>query len=181
MPICLLICIKSYGVFQAYYEAVLLPDKSPATIAWIGSCQIFFLFSMSVIVSPLIDKGYFRLCFNGGSFLMFVSILITSWCHNFWQLLLVQGILTGIGMGMAFGGGILVLQSYFTTHLGIAAGLTSAGGPVGMCFSVLDRTPFWLILIEKKVAWYTQQSPSISSSKSALPIPGEVCQARLPL
>ena len=63
---------------------------------------------------------------------MFISILITSWCHKFWQLLLVQGIFTGIGMGMAFGGGILVLQSYFNTHLGTAAGLTSAGGSVGM-------------------------------------------------
>lgn len=63
---------------------------------------------------------------------MFMSILLTSWCHKFWQLLFVQGILTGIGMGMAFGGGILVLQSYFTTHLGTAAGLTSAGGSIGM-------------------------------------------------
>ena len=64
---------------------------------------------------------------------MLASILGTSWCHNLGQLLAVQGVLTGIGMGMAFGGGILVLQSYFTTHLGIAAGLTSAGGSVGTC------------------------------------------------
>ncbi|KAF6218353.1 hypothetical protein HO133_005700 [Letharia lupina] len=122
--------IQSYGVFQAYYEAVLLPTESPATIAWIGSFQLFFLFSMSIMVSPLIDKGHFRLGFNGGCFLMFVSILSTSWCYKFWELLFVQGILTGIGMGMAFGSGILVLQSYFTSHLGIAAGLTSAGGSV---------------------------------------------------
>ena len=86
---------------------------------------------MSIMVSPLIDKGQFRLGFNGGCFLMFISILSTSWCHKFWELLFVQGILTGIGMGMAFGSGILVLQSYFTSHLGIAAGLTSAGGSVG--------------------------------------------------
>ena len=120
-------------MFQAYYEAILLPNESPDKIAWIGSFQIFFLFFMSIVVSPLIDKGYFRLCFNGGCLLMFVSILVTSWCHSFGQLLGVQGILTGIGMGMAFGGGILVLQSYFTTHLGTAAGLTSAGGSIGMC------------------------------------------------
>ena len=102
---------KSYGVFQACYEAVLLPDESPATIAWIGSFQIFFLFFMTIMVSPLIDKGCFHLCFNGGSVFMFISILVTSWCHTLWQLLLVQGILTGIGMGMAFGGGIFVLQA----------------------------------------------------------------------
>ena len=87
---------------------------------------------MSVLVSPLIDKGYFRLGFNGGCVLMFISILCTSWCRKFGELLLVQGILTGIGMGTAFGSGILVLRSYFSKRLGVAAGLTSAGGSVGM-------------------------------------------------
>ena len=86
---------------------------------------------MSIMVSPLIDKGYFRPCFIGGCVLMFVSILATTWCRKFGELLLVQGILTGIGMGVAFGSGILVLRAYFDTYLGVAAGLTSAGGSVG--------------------------------------------------
>ena len=82
---------------------------------------------MSILVRPSIDKGYFRICFNGngGYFIMLASILGTSWCHKLWQLLFLQGVLTVIGMDMAFGGGILVLQSYFTTHLGIAAGKRS--------------------------------------------------------
>lgn len=37
-----------------------------AKIAWIGRLQIFFLLSVSIMVGPLIDKGYFRLCFTGG-------------------------------------------------------------------------------------------------------------------
>lgn len=69
---------------------------------------------------------------------MFMSILVTSWCHKWWELFLVQGILTGIGMGLAFGSGVLVLQSYFTTNLGTAAGLTSAGGSVGTLFGALE-------------------------------------------
>lgn len=63
---------------------------------------------------------------------MFLAILTTSWCHKFGELLLVQGIFTGMGMGIAFGSGVLVLQDYFGSQLGIAAGLTSAGGSVGM-------------------------------------------------
>ena len=78
---------------------------------------------MSIMVSPLIDKGWFRPCFNGGCLLMFLSILATSWCRKFVELLIVQGILTGMGMGIAFGSGILVLRSYFEMKLGIAAGL----------------------------------------------------------
>ena len=87
---------------------------------------------MSVMVSPLIDKGHFRPSFMGGCGLMFISILATTWCRKFGELLLVQGILTGIGMGVAFGSGVLVLRAYFDSHLGIAAGLTSAGGSVGL-------------------------------------------------
>lgn len=62
---------------------------------------------------------------------MFISILATTWCRKFGELLVVQGIFTGIGMGVAFGSGILVLRSYFDASLGIAAGLTSAGGSIG--------------------------------------------------
>lgn len=73
---------------------------------------------------------------------MFISILATSWLHTVGQFVAVQGVLTGIGMGLAFGSGILVLQSYFTTHLGIAAGLTSAGGSVGTAIaSSILRVP----------------------------------------
>ena len=63
---------------------------------------------------------------------MFIGILATSWCRQFGVLLFVQGIVQGVGMGMAFGSGILLLKSYFDRKLGIAAGLTSAGGSVGM-------------------------------------------------
>lgn len=87
---------------------------------------------MSIMVSPLIDKGCFYWCFYGGCVTMIISIFCTAWCHKFGLLLLVQGILTGVGMGMAFGSGILVLQSYFSSRLSTAAGLTSAGGSVGM-------------------------------------------------
>ena len=80
---------------------------------------------------------------------MLVSILSTSWCHKFWELLFVQGILTGIGMGMAFGSGILVLQSYFTSHLGIAAGLTSAGGSAGKGSVLLGHNTIQLIIISR--------------------------------
>ncbi|KAM0797585.1 hypothetical protein BDR22DRAFT_892213 [Usnea florida] len=92
-------CTKSYGVFQAYYEAVLLVDRSPSSIAWIGSIQIFFLFFMSILVSPLMDRGYFRL---------FQRRLLDNpprdsrhqLVSKFWELLLVQG--TWIGSFQTF-------------------------------------------------------------------------------
>ena len=77
------------------------------------------------------DKGYFRFCFNGGSILLFVSVLVTSYCTKWWHMLLVQGLLTGIGMGLIFGSGVVVLMSYFSKHVGLATGIASCGGAVG--------------------------------------------------
>ena len=78
------------------------------------------------------DRGGFRLLGRNGSgkedaeirtgpharsgFLSLAGVAICV------ELLLVQGILTGVGMGLAFGGGILVLQSYFSARLGARSG-----------------------------------------------------------
>ena len=90
---------------------------------------------MLILVNPLIDKGYFRLCFNGGSLLLVLSVLVTSWCTKWWHLLLVQGIITGAAMGLIFGTGVVVLMSYFSKRMGLATGIASSGGAVGMTIS----------------------------------------------
>ncbi|MCJ1437677.1 hypothetical protein MMC27_007064 [Xylographa pallens] len=124
----------SYGIFQAYYQNIMLPTNSPAQIAWIGSFQIFLLFFMSIIVSPLLDKGYFRLCFNGGSGILVLSVVMTSFCTQWWQLLVIQGILTGVGMGLAFGSGVIILMSYFSKRIGVATAIAAAGSSTGGIF-----------------------------------------------
>ena len=86
---------------------------------------------MSIITSPLMDRGYFRLCFNGGSLLLAVSVVLTSFCNTWWQLFLVQGILTGVAMGSIFGTGVIVLMSYFSKHMGLATGIAAAGASTG--------------------------------------------------
>ena len=52
-----LLVVGGYGVFQAYYKAVLLPNESPATIAWIGSFQIFFLVSCARLLRPKLGES----------------------------------------------------------------------------------------------------------------------------
>ena len=86
---------------------------------------------MSVVTSPLMDRGQFRLCANGGSLLIVLSTLITSYCTKLWHMILVQGILTGMGMGLVFGSGVVLLMTYFDKKMGFATGLASGGGAVG--------------------------------------------------
>ncbi|KAL8992325.1 MAG: hypothetical protein Q9188_007614, partial [Gyalolechia gomerana] len=153
---------QSYGVFQAYYESVLLRTHSPSSIAWIGSLQIFLLFFMSIVVSSQMDKGRFHHCFTGGSILLTSSVLVTSWCKVYWHYLLAQGIGTGIGMGLVFGAGAQVLFTYFSKHLGIATGVASAGGAVGgmvfpaICEKLITKIGFaWTVRVVALVVLVT--------------------------
>lgn len=104
----------SFGVFQAYYEKVLLPGTSPSRLAWIGSFQCFAIYFSGLLTNPVIRKGvHFRYFTFGGSVLLFTGLLLTSFCETFWQLFLAQGVLTGVGMGCVFSAGVIILTSYF--------------------------------------------------------------------
>lgn len=128
----------AFGLFEAYYTRYYLPNTSPSTIAWIGSTQLALVFGLGVPVGRIVDKGHFRLMFRGGSLLMLIGLFATSACTAFGSLWLVQGLLTGLGMGMVFCSGILALMSWFDeSKMGIAMGLGAAGSCLGGIVYVL--------------------------------------------
>ncbi|KAL2352108.1 major facilitator superfamily domain-containing protein [Cryomyces antarcticus] len=132
---------NAFGVFQSYYAHVLLPGTSPATIAWIGSFQLFLVFGLGTPIGRAVDAGHFRVFFNVGSALLVVFVFATSWCATWWQLFLVQGVLTGAAMGMVFCSGLVVLMSYFDErNIGLALGLGAAGSSLGgIAYAVLAQ------------------------------------------
>ena len=58
---------NSFGLFQAYYSEIYLPHTSPSAVAWIGSTQLALVFGLGVPVGRMVDKGYFRAMFHGGT------------------------------------------------------------------------------------------------------------------
>lgn len=123
---------NAFGLFQAYYTRDYLPGTPPSTIAWIGSTQLALVFGLGVPVGRLVDVGYFRHMFHGGTGLMLIGMFASSWCAAFWSLWLTQGLLTGMGMGMVFCSGVLALMSWFDERkMGVAMGLAAAGSCIG--------------------------------------------------
>jgi len=134
---------NAFGLFQAFYESYYLPHYSPSSIAWIGSTQLALVFGLGVPVGRLVDKGYFRSMFHSGTALMIVGIFCTAWCKDLWSLWLVQGLVTGLGMGMLFCSGIVALMTWFDERkIGIAMGLGAAGSCVGGIVYVLIARHF---------------------------------------
>lgn len=132
---------NGYGVFQEYYTQTL--GESQSSISWIGSVQVFFLFSVGVIAGRLTDAGHFRVTFACGVFLQLLGIFMTSLCKTYWQIFLAQAVCLGIGNGFSFCSSLAILSQYFKKYRAFAVGLSAAGASVGsLVYPVMVN---WLI------------------------------------
>lgn len=48
--------LNSFGVFEVYYKANVLQDKSESDISWLGSVSIFMLYILAPLTGVLVDK-----------------------------------------------------------------------------------------------------------------------------
>ncbi|KAL0938176.1 MFS monocarboxylate transporter [Colletotrichum truncatum] len=120
---------STYGVYQLYYTETLGLPK--AQVSWIGSIQIFIAFSLCAISGRLADAGYPRQAVLAGSLLAIFGTFMTSLTEKYWEILLAQGICTGIGLGLMFMPTISVISSYFKRRRAIALTISAAGTGTG--------------------------------------------------
>jgi MFS family permease len=125
--------VAAYCEFQAFYEASYLPTKSPLSIAWIGFSQGGAYLFASLLAGPLYDNGYLRLLLAVGTFFIVFGFMMTSLCHELWQLVLAQGLCIGIGCGMLWVPTIGVMSQWWSKRRAMANGLGSLGAVVGTC------------------------------------------------
>ncbi|KAL9109621.1 MAG: hypothetical protein Q9227_005801 [Pyrenula ochraceoflavens] len=123
--------VNTFGEFQTYYQTDLLRHESPSNISWIGSIQAFLLLFVGVITGPLYDMGYFRLLIGIGAVFVPFGFFMTSICKEYWQFVLAQGIVTGIGNGALLIPTFAILPQYFTTRKALANGLATSGSGLG--------------------------------------------------
>ena len=48
--------LNAFGVYEAYYQEFILPDKSASAISWIGSIQVCLLFCTGVFAGSAFDR-----------------------------------------------------------------------------------------------------------------------------
>ncbi|KAI5983073.1 MFS general substrate transporter [Pisolithus albus] len=132
---------SSWGIFQEYYERVLLSNKSPSTIAWIGSVQVAFIFLPGLITGRLFDLGHFKIPFFTASCGLIACTFLTAECKQYWQFFLVQGLFTGLFSGIIYGQAISVVSHWFSERKGTALGIVSIGSSLGgILFPIAGRS-----------------------------------------
>ncbi len=118
-------------MYQTFYEHSLLPYETSSNISWIGSIQAFLLIFVGIFVGPLFDHGYFRSLILIGSFGVVFGMMMTSLCTRYWQILLSQGVIVGLGCGFLFVPAIAIIPYYFSTRKALAQGLAACGSSLG--------------------------------------------------
>jgi hypothetical protein len=113
---------------------------------------------------PHLDRGHLRLLLLIGSFGVVFGFMMLSLCTEFWQALLAQGFVIGLGGGMLFVPSVAILPTYFSTKIGLAIGLAASGSSMGG--ERYTPAPSVLVLITDIPA---QASSTPSSSTASSP------------
>lgn len=137
----------AFGAFEAYYEITFLSDTSASAISWIGTTSNFLLIFGGILSGPLFDLGYFRLMLLAGALIQTVSIFLLSLSTQYYQVLLTQGILVGLGTSLLYMPGLALIGSPIAGALtSMAAGSANFNGlqlfagicqSLGGCFLIL--------------------------------------------
>jgi MFS family permease len=117
----------AFGTFQSYYELTYLTSTDASTISWIGTICTFLLILGGVASGPLFDWGYFRSMLLVGALVETLSVFLLSLCSEYYQILLTQGIMAGLGNGLLYIPGLALVGRAFKKHRAIAMGITTCG------------------------------------------------------
>ncbi|KIW01758.1 hypothetical protein, variant 3 [Verruconis gallopava] len=121
--------INSFGAFQTYYTTALHVTQSE--VSWIGSINLFIVMLASLVSGRALDAGLFIPTFAIGSLIQVLGIFTNSVCKSVWQLILAQGVCTGLGSGIVFCPTMGLVTTYFQKRRGLAVAITSTGNSAG--------------------------------------------------
>ncbi|RYP13808.1 hypothetical protein DL767_010587 [Monosporascus sp. MG133] len=109
---------NSFGSFAEYYLRHQLIGDSPDKIAWIGSLSAFLQFAAGMVIRP-------------AAILYIFAMMMLSLCKEYWQIMLVQGVLMGISMGLLQFPAFAAVSQYFDKKRATALGVVVSGSSIG--------------------------------------------------
>ena len=114
---------------------------SLSTIIWVGSLQLFFLFSVPPLITPFVERGFSRSSLIYGSFFILVSFIGLSFINVIYingldssvvgGLIALQGLILGTGTSLIAGAGRHALVGYFEQKIGVIMGSCAVAGAIG--------------------------------------------------
>ncbi|KAJ2484211.1 hypothetical protein EV174_002612 [Coemansia sp. RSA 2320] len=140
--------LNAYGVYEEEYDR-LYDDKDEgggqssalgSPVIFIGILQILLANGMGFVGGWCAQRfGPGPTVFAGG-LLMSLGLFLASYARHVWQLCLAQGVVFGLGVGLAWIPAASAPSSWFDRNRGVATGITHMGlGIGGLMFAPLSR------------------------------------------
>lgn len=123
-----------WGIFQNAYTmepTSRFKDVSVFKLGFVGGCSVGFAFAVGPFSNILVAKFGVKVPILMGVFFMTLALELASVATEYWQLLLSQGIMFGIGASLAYIPAISLPAQWFTKRRSLVTGLASSGGGVG--------------------------------------------------
>ncbi|KAG1731650.1 major facilitator superfamily domain-containing protein [Suillus paluster] len=125
--------LNSFGVYEDFYTRIYLTNQPPSAISWIGALNSFLVANLTLISGLLYDRGWFYQLMVVGSSLQALSLFMLSFAKpgQFYLIFMVQGVLSGIGMGLMYGPSMAVISQHFSKRRTLIMALVASGSPLG--------------------------------------------------
>ncbi|KAI1171567.1 MFS general substrate transporter [Nemania sp. FL0916] len=142
--------LAAFSTYQGFYEEHMLASYSPSSISWIGTSQVFLLGIVGLLSGASYDRGYVRENLIPGFILVVLGLLLLSFSHQFWHVLLSQGFLIGIGGALVYIPAISIVSHNFANSRALALGIAASGSAIG---GVVFPVIFQNLLLSIGFAW----------------------------
>ncbi|DAA75913.1 TPA_exp: putative Oxalate/formate antiporter [Trichophyton benhamiae CBS 112371] len=123
--------VNTIGTFQAYLSENQLKDYNQSTISWIFGVFSFLIFFGGLQIGPIFDAKGPKGLVLVGSTLVIGSLIALGFCTEYWQIMVVFGVVCAAGTSMVFTPAVANPGHYFFRLRGRATGLAATGGSVG--------------------------------------------------
>ncbi|KAL4751058.1 hypothetical protein BDW72DRAFT_212962 [Aspergillus terricola var. indicus] len=123
--------LNCIALFQAEYEENELKSYSSSEISWITSTEFFLMLFFSPVSGYLFDNYGPRLPIFIGGLLQVFGLMMASLSSKYYQIMLSQSIVAGIGTSLIFNPCVTSPMTYFRKARALAGGLTVAGSSIG--------------------------------------------------
>ncbi|KAI1879833.1 hypothetical protein JX265_001454 [Neoarthrinium moseri] len=121
---------NAFGSFEEYYLSHQLQGHSPDDIAWIGSLSAYIQFAAGMVGGPLFDRFGAKMI-RPAAVLYVFAVMMLSLCTEYWQIMLVQGVLMGIVMGFLQIPAFAAVSQWFDKKRAAAFGVVVSGSSIG--------------------------------------------------
>ncbi|KAI1123129.1 monocarboxylate permease-like protein [Nemania abortiva] len=123
--------INCSGVFVQYYVNGPLSDYTSSDITWITSLQTFLITGSNLIMGRIFDSYGTKWILPIGTIVYSFGLMVLSLSTEYYQIILSQGIVCGIGGAAVFNCASNSTVTWFYRYRAAALGIVVAGSSVG--------------------------------------------------